>query len=253
MKLACVFKNLRRTVLFASLVLNVNGIFAVQVSSRPVWTDPSPHSRLQIAVDENVQLEVLDWGGQGLPLVFLAGLGNTAHIWDDVAPQFTKDHHVYAITRRGFGRSSHVASGYSAERLADDVLTVMGRLNIVRPVLVGHSIAGEELSSIGTRFPSKVSGLIYLDAAYSYAFYDPTADYVGTLTDMKQKLDGLELHYASYVALWEVIRLVFAPPMAGGQPDVPQTRLDVPQTRLLELTLKVLGGQLVAGGLCLTR
>ncbi|MEO8028245.1 MAG: alpha/beta hydrolase, partial [Bryobacteraceae bacterium] len=41
-----------------------------------------------------------------------------------------------------------------------------------RPVLAGHSIAGEELSSIGSRFPAKVAGLIYLDAAFPYAFYD---------------------------------------------------------------------------------
>ncbi len=65
----------------------------------------------------------------------------------------------------------------------------MSRLKIVRPVVIGHSIAGEELSSIRTRFPTKVSGLIYLDAVYSSAFYDPTADYVGTLADLKQKLD----------------------------------------------------------------
>jgi pimeloyl-ACP methyl ester carboxylesterase len=40
-------------------------------------------------------------------------------------------------------------------------------------VLVGHSIAGEELSSIGTRYPEKVSGLIYLEAGYQDAFYEP--------------------------------------------------------------------------------
>jgi hypothetical protein len=38
--------------------------------------------------------------------------------------------------------------------------------------MVGRSIAGEELSSVGSRHPEKVSGLIYLDAAYSCAFYD---------------------------------------------------------------------------------
>ena len=37
---------------------------------------------------------------------------------------------------------------------------------------MGHSIAGEELSSIGSRHPEKVAGLIYLDAGYAYAYYD---------------------------------------------------------------------------------
>jgi pimeloyl-ACP methyl ester carboxylesterase len=37
-------------------------------------------------------------------------------------------------------------------------------------VLVGHSIAGAELSSIATRRPERVAGVVYLDAAYGYAF-----------------------------------------------------------------------------------
>jgi len=44
------------------------------------------------------------------------------------------------------------------------------------PVLVGHSLAGEELSSIATRYLGKVAGLIDLEAAYSHAFYDMKAE-----------------------------------------------------------------------------
>jgi hypothetical protein len=128
-----------------------------------------------IAVDKNVKLEVIDWGGSGRPLVLLAGLGNDAHVFDKFAPRLTATCHVYGITRRGFGASSAPtpANGnYSADRLGDDVLAVVGSLRLNRPVLVGHSIAGEELSSIGSRYPDKVAGLIYLDAGYSYAYYN---------------------------------------------------------------------------------
>ncbi len=134
------------------------------------WTDPSPHRVQFVTVDENVRLEVLDWGGSGRPLVFLPGLGNTAHIFDDFAPKFTAGYHVYGITRRGFGASSAPAAGYGADRLGDDVLAVLDSLKLVRPVLAGHSLGGEELSSIGSRYPDRVAGLIYLDAGYSYAF-----------------------------------------------------------------------------------
>ena len=137
--------------------------------------DSSPHSVQFVVVDTNIKLEVLDWGGTGRPLVFLAGLGNTAHAFDKFAPKLTNTYHVYGITRRGFGLSSAPTpanNNYSADRLGDDVLAVLDALKINRPVLVGHSIAGEELSSIGSRHPEKVAGLIYLDAGYSYAFYD---------------------------------------------------------------------------------
>jgi hypothetical protein len=89
-----------------------------------------------------------------------AGLGNTAHIFDKVAPKLTTAYHVYGITRRGFGASSVPASGYSADRLGDDVLEVMAALELIKPVLIGHSIAGEELSSVGSRRPELVGGLI---------------------------------------------------------------------------------------------
>jgi pimeloyl-ACP methyl ester carboxylesterase len=158
--------------------------------------DSSPHTIQMVTVEPGVQLEVLDWGGSGRPLIFLAGAGDTAHRFDGFAPQFTKQHHVYGITRRGSGASSSPApanGNYSADRLGDDVLAVMKALKIDRPVLVGHSIAGQELSSIGSRFPDKVSGLIYLDAATGFAFYDPAHPLIATeMNDIKRRIDEIE-------------------------------------------------------------
>jgi non-heme chloroperoxidase len=139
----------------------------------PEWHDPAPRSTTFVEVEKGVKLEVLDWGGAGRPIVLLAGLQNTAHVFDSFAPQLVTKYHVYGITRRGFGASTTPASGYTADRLGDDVLAVLNALNISKPVLVGHSLAGEELSSIGSRYPDRVAGLIYLDAAYTHAYQNP--------------------------------------------------------------------------------
>jgi non-heme chloroperoxidase len=155
--------------------------------------DKSPHTVQFITVDAGVKLEVLDWGGSGRPVVLLAGLGNTAHVFDDFAPKLVPAHHVYGITRRGFGESSVPASGYSADRLGDDVLAVIHALKLDRPVLAGHSIAGEELSSIGTRHPETVAGLIYLDAAYGYAYYDHArGDFQIDKVELQKSLERLQ-------------------------------------------------------------
>ena len=158
--------------------------------------DRSPHTVQFVTVEPDVQLEVLDWGGSGKPLIFLAGAGDTAHRFDGFAPLFTAQHHVYGITRRGSGASSKPAptnGNYSADHLGDDVLAVMQALHIERPVLVGHSLAGQELSSIGSRFPKKVSGLVYLDAATSFAFYDPAhPSMVIEMNDIKRRIDEIE-------------------------------------------------------------
>ena len=138
--------------------------------SAAVWKDPSPHTTRYVTVDKDVRLEVLDWGGSGRPIVLLAGGGDTAHVFDDFAPKFTAHHHVYGITRRGFGASGYSATDHPADRLGDDVVAVIDALNLKKAILVGHSIAGVELSSVANSHPNQVAGLAYLDAAYSYAF-----------------------------------------------------------------------------------
>src|SRR5882672_8637981 len=110
------------------------------------WRDPSPHTIRFVNVEKDVQLEVLDWGGSGRPIVLLAGGGNTAHVFDNFAPKLTPHGHVYGITRRGFGASGFSATDHPADRLGDDVVAVLDALNLKGPILVGHSIAGVELS-----------------------------------------------------------------------------------------------------------
>jgi non-heme chloroperoxidase len=174
----------RRSIAFAFLLAAFVFLSAtIRARDTDSWHDPSPHRIRFVNVDNGVKLEVLDWGGTGRPLVLLAGLGNTAHVFDEFAPKLTARYHVYGITRRGFGASNTPATGYLADRLGDDVLAVIDALRIERPSLVGHSIAGEELSSIGSRHPEKVAGLVYLEAGYRYA-YDGGAEIRDSEEDM---------------------------------------------------------------------
>jgi len=170
------------------------GFLAVAVLSQPVaysqgcanWHDPSKHGVRFVTVDRDVQLEVLDWGGTGRPVVLLAGSGNTAHIFDDFAEKLSGICcHVYGITRRGFGQSSHPADGYSQQRLADDVLQVLDTLKLVDPVMAGHSMSGEELTTLGDEHSDRLAGLVYLDAAD-----DPT-DFPGDSADYKALFEKL--------------------------------------------------------------
>lgn len=126
--------------------------------------DPSKHRVQFVTVENGVRLEVLDWGGAGRPVVLLAGSGNTAHVFDDFAPKLIGSAHVYGITRRGYGASSQSASGYDDQRLADDVLRVLDSLGLRSPVLVGHSMAGGELTTLGNQHSDRLGGLVYLDA-----------------------------------------------------------------------------------------
>jgi non-heme chloroperoxidase len=139
------------------------------------WHDPSKHEVHFVTVDEGVRLEVLDWGGSGRNVVLLTGSGHTAHVYDEFAPKLTDCCHVYGITRRGFGASSRPSSGYDDQRLANDVFRAIEEANIEKPVLVGHSMAGGEMTTVGRQHSDRLAGLVYLDAIADLED-DPPAD-----------------------------------------------------------------------------
>lgn len=190
---------LRRFALWAMCAILFVGCGLAQAGF-PNHTVQAPEAKT-VSVEENVELEVLDWGGEGRPIVFLAGLGRTAHDFDDLAPKFTKSYRVIGITRRGYGQSSKPAAtdaNYSADRLGDDVLAVMNALKLERPVLVGHSFAGEEMSSVANRHSEKIAGLVYLDAAEGFALYDRDHGHlVVDLNTLRRTLD--QWNYAANV------------------------------------------------------
>jgi len=182
-----------------------------RVSKKDEWVlDASPHKIDFVTVQKGVKLEVLDWGGNGSPLVFLAGLDSTGHSFDGFAEKFTSKHHVYAITRRGFGASTVaplVNANYDADRMGDDVVAVLEALHINKPVLAGHSIGGQELSSVGTRYPSRIAGLIYLEALHPYAFSNPTErDLNLDAALVRRNLDKLQIVGSSTVKLTALIK-----------------------------------------------
>ena len=135
---------------------------------------PAPTVRMT-RISSDVSLEVLDWGGAGPTLVFLAGLGNSAHVFDEFAPQFTDRFHVIGITRRGFGASAGSPPPRELDTLVAAVGAVLDSLRIRSAILIGHSIAGEEMTRFAELHPTYCRGLIYLDAAYDRSGIDTLA------------------------------------------------------------------------------
>ena len=154
--------------------LAASGACAGGPDARVPHVSTAPISRM-VPISQTVRLEVVDWGGRGLPLVFLAGLGNTAHVFDTFAPQFTDHFHVVGITRRGFGASAGTPPPNNLDTLVADVAAALDSLRIGRVVLVGHSIAGEEMTRFAELHGPRCAGLVYLDAAYDRSGIDTLA------------------------------------------------------------------------------
>ena len=155
-----------RRVNFLSVCLLAIWVF--RLDAEPVWTDRSLHRAGFITVN-HVKLNYLDWGGTGNTLLFLHGMGDTAHVYDNFAPEFTNQFHVLGLTRRGHGESEIPETGYDTATLIEDIRQFLDALKIQRVVLAGHSFAGDELTRFAVVHPDRVIRLIYLDSAYDHS------------------------------------------------------------------------------------
>ena len=167
------------------------------------WVDTAKHKAGFITVQRGVRIHYLDFGGSGPPLLLLPGIGNTAHAYDDFARGLTDRFRVYAMTRRGFGESSHPSRGYDMDRLVADIRAVMDSLKLPVVDLVGHSFAGQEMTKFVRKFPGRVRRMVYLDGAFDNITMDSVAQETFTAPVAYPSKDPLRdrdtASYRSYV------------------------------------------------------
>lgn len=115
-------------------------------------------------------LHVLDWGGKGIPLVFLHGGSAHARWWDFVAPYLTGVAHVYALDLRGHGDSDWAKDGaYRIEDYASDVGHLVEALRLERPILAGHSLGSFVALRYAVDHPRSLAGLVLIDGRASFS------------------------------------------------------------------------------------
>ncbi|MFT3789754.1 MAG: alpha/beta hydrolase [Rudaea sp.] len=168
----------------ASVLLLMAGAMPAAVPEKP-WFDPATHHERFVSAN-GVRFEVLDWGGSGPALIFLHGLGENPHIFDDIAPAFANRYRVIAYARRGHGRSD-ARGPYDLPVLTEDLRGLMDALGIAKATLVGWSIGGSEITSMAIKYPQRVESLIYFDGLFDYD--DPV--FAQAVKSAPAELDGL--------------------------------------------------------------
>lgn len=140
-------------------------------AAQAIWRDSAAHASGIVTVN-GVRLNYLDWGGSGPALILVHGLGDSPHIFDDLAPAFTDRYRVVAYARRGHGQSEE-RGPYDGPTLAEDLRQLMDSLGIVRASLAGWSMGGNEVTRLAATHPDRVDQIVYLDAAYDWSEFGP--------------------------------------------------------------------------------
>ena len=81
------------------------GCGAACQTDRALERQITAQDRIPTLKANGVNLHYLDWGGKGKTLLFLHGMGDCAHGFDDLAPKFADHFRVLGLTPRGHGQS----------------------------------------------------------------------------------------------------------------------------------------------------
>ena len=122
-----------------------------------------PTSR-RIAGAHGIDLHMLEWSREGVPVVLLHGFSNECRIWGDLGPLLAPYYHVVGLDQRGHGDSSwDPEAQYDVDDMTDDLECVLEALEFERLVLVGHSMGGRVSTNFGGRHPERLAGLVLVD------------------------------------------------------------------------------------------
>lgn len=119
--------------------------------------------------------------GRGHPVVFLHGSGTIMEDWvvSGFLDQTAQRWRAIAVDRPGSGYSERAwgtATPQAQARVLHDTLVAM---NVRKPVLVGHSIAGPLALAYALEYPHEIGGVVFLSG---YAYPTARADFVPFMT-----------------------------------------------------------------------
>lgn len=114
-----------------------------------------------------IQLHYLDFGGNGLPLIFMQSFHDDAFEWHTgemggIAEKLVPDYRVLAVTRRGWGKSDHTEWGYDVATQSEDLLGFLDALSIEKAVLIGRIPANQDMIWIAEHHPERIAAMVMI-------------------------------------------------------------------------------------------
>jgi N-formylmaleamate deformylase len=114
----------------------------------------------------SVRLHVLDYGGDGVPVLVVPGITSPAISMDFVARELTGLVRPIILDARGRGFSDDGPS-YSLEDYAADTEAVISGLGLDRPVLLGHSMGARIAAFTAAKSAVALRGTVLVDPPMS--------------------------------------------------------------------------------------
>jgi microsomal epoxide hydrolase len=146
----------------------VLAVLACLLPASPV-SAASPVSRFVTAPD-GVKIHCLE-AGRGAAMQFVPGWLMPAEIWDNQIAYFADFNRVVAMDPRGQGRSDRAGEGLFPAGRARDIKAVIDQLGLAPVILVGWSMAVNDVASYVDQFGAEaLAGVVLVDGGAGQDF-----------------------------------------------------------------------------------
>jgi 3-oxoadipate enol-lactonase len=98
--------------------------------------------------------------GEGIPLVFVHGLGGTGNVWHGQRVVLSKFFKVLTLDLPGAGRSDRSEKHYSMSRWVEQIIGLADAAGLKEFVLVGHSMTTVLAQNFAARYANRLAGLV---------------------------------------------------------------------------------------------
>lgn len=128
------------------------------------------------------RLHLLESGCGEATIVLEAGLMSTVLSWSNLQRELAQSYRVVSYDRAGLGWSELGPMPRTADRIVDELHTLLQEAGIAPPyVLVGHSFGGLTMPLFAAKFPEETVGLVLVDPV-APAEWNPPSEHDRKLT-----------------------------------------------------------------------
>jgi len=129
--------------------------------------------------------------GSGKPVMVLShGITDNGLCWTAVARKLESDYDLVLYDARGHGLSDKPETGYTLDDHVADLVGLIRRLGVKKPILMGHSMGGAIVASAAARYPDLPRAVILIDPVF---LHGRPADPAKTAAGFRKWLESLKL------------------------------------------------------------
>jgi len=111
----------------------------------------------------NTNIAYNQYGNGDTTLLFVHGWCINKEYWNNQSKYFSDKYKVVTLDLPGFGRSGKNRSEWTFENYTDDINEFIKAEKLKNVILIGHSMSGDILLMMDTKYPESVIGIVGVD------------------------------------------------------------------------------------------